>query len=454
MTVEVTRAPAINLFAPARLDLVVKFMWFRAMSSGVLGDIAKDLYCRHILTRTGGVEPADIHGTASPKNSLDAYLLHARELLLSMQSRGFDSASAVPLGRNGLPLNGAHRMACAAWLGLHVEVERYAREGITWDIRWFLAQRFTRSELSLVLKEYVHLTAPRTIVSVLWGPALKHWQDITALISERCMLAGYLDFAFGEFEAPAFRSLLYDTYAQGVRDQCDGMPYIDRKLGWLEGSARFYRVVVASVPVAQQAETWRISREMKEDIRRLAAVTIPVEKFITCHAAESVEETRHLAATLLDPFNLDAIRLRSSDRPRTEFLHWLTRFDTAIRTAGIDPEDCCIVGSAPLEVCGIRPATDIDFTVRGSVRRSLFSSNSGSVAQDVDIVSEGYHRASQGETYSDDRLIDDPALHFRFRGFKFASLDIVRSRKDYSRRAKDLLDVELIDRFRYSKCGP
>jgi len=448
MTADFPRIRARELFSPARLDLMVKYMWFRAQANGVLEGPAQDLYRRHIMARTGGSEPADLSGKVSPKTSFDAYIEHAHTLLNGMQSRGYDPGAAVPLGCDGLPLNGAHRIACAAWLGLDVALERHEREGIAWDMRWFLAHGFSRSDLALMLREYVLLTAERTMVCVLWGPALRHWQDITALIMQRCSLAGYLDFAFGDFEASAFRSLLYDTYAQGIRDHCDGMPHIERKLGWLEGAPRFYRVVVASVPVALAAQTWQLSRAMKEEIRRLAAATVPVEKFITCHTAECVEETRHLATTLLDPYNLEAVRLRSSERPRAEFLHWLTRYEDTIRAAGIDPEDCCVVGSAPLEVCGIRPATDIDFTVRANVRQRLFGAAPSGVAPAIDVVSEGYHRTRDGVPYSDDRLIDDPALHFRFHGFKFANLDIVRSRKTYSRRPKDVLDVELIDRFR------
>ena len=48
-------------------------------------------------------------------------------------------------------------------------------------------------------------------------------------------------------------------------------------------------------------------------------------------------------------------------------------------------------------------------------------------------------------TFVYDELINNPKNHFLCRGYKFANLSIIRDRKEYSRREKDLIDVELID---------
>jgi hypothetical protein len=151
--------------------------------------------------------------------------------------------------------------------------------------------------------------------------------------------------------------------------------------------------------------------------------------------------------TLLDAFNLEALRCRSVAKPRAEFLKWLGQYGHKLQAMNISREDCCIVGSSSLEIMGIRQSTGVDFTVRKKVRETLFTKSFQEIGAQLDVVSEGYHQVITGERYSDDLLIDDSRLHIRFRGFKFASLNVVRDRKNFHGRPKDVLDVELIDNY-------
>jgi hypothetical protein len=112
--------------------------------------------------------------------------------------------------------------------------------------------------------------------------------------------------------------------------------------------------------------------------------------------------------------------------------------------------DFCIVGSAPLELAGIRPSTDIDITLT-SERRKPFGSGITKLSANVDVVTEGYHRRLDGATVTDDMLIHDTEFHFIYRGFKFANPDIILDRKTFSRRDKDLKDIELAKRAANSK---
>ncbi len=439
--------PPADLFSPFRLDLPVKYMLFRSLACGTLGEVADRLYRRHILARTGGVEPPGFDGTHSAKSGVDHYVGAARDLLSSMRDNRYDPSFPATLGANDLPLEAAHRIACAAYLGCDVPVRKVDREGFGWDFKWFVEHRFPRNQLALILKEYALVTSDRTVVFILWGPALRFWDALTEAIGGTFQIAGQLDFAFALEEREAFRSLVYDVYAHDVGDFRGGMGHIDRKIGFLEEAPAFYRVIVASAPPSQRADVWSLARELKAQLRQSAASHVPVELFATCHAAESAPETRHLAHMLLDPFNLAAVRGRKSAKPRDTFLQWLSDYRAKLATLGIPPESACIVGSSSLEVAALRLSTDIDFTVRRDVRVALFAAHPQAVGNRLDVVMEGYHRRMDGANHSDDRLIDDPSLHFRFRGFKFASLAVIRDRKAASGRPKDLLDVELLDRM-------
>jgi len=115
---------------------------------------------------------------------------------------------------------------------------------------------------------------------------------------------------------------------------------------------------------------------------------------------------------------------------------------------GIRIDDCCVVGSSPLEIFGIRKSTDIDIIIDPFVRRNLFHDDVVNLSNNVDIVCKGYHRSQEKEKiFSDEQIIHDVDKHFYFRGLKFANLEIVRDRKNWHKRPKDLKDVRLIDRF-------
>lgn len=90
---------------PARLDLVIKYRFFRHLSTYEDPD-SERVYRWHILARTGGIEPR------SWKRSVDDYVQAARDLHRSMGNgwRG----NPPQIGSNGHLHDGAHRIACAA----------------------------------------------------------------------------------------------------------------------------------------------------------------------------------------------------------------------------------------------------------------------------------------------------------------------------------------------------
>jgi hypothetical protein len=137
-----------RFFTHDRLDLVVKYRFFDMLLRGrALSDV-QEMYTRHILSRTGGVEPG-----SSRKTSLALYVTAARVLFDRMREIGFDPSAPIPVDQWGRLRDGAHRVACAAVLGLKVEilylkVQYPIRQ---WGIDWFLAHGFSRKYVNGLL---------------------------------------------------------------------------------------------------------------------------------------------------------------------------------------------------------------------------------------------------------------------------------------------------------------
>lgn len=138
----------VRFFTHDRLDLVVKYRFFEMLLRGQPVPEVEQMYVRHILSRTGGVEPGK-----SRKNSIELYLTSARMLLESMRAMGFDAITPIPIDQWGRLRDGAHRTACAAVLGIpaevsYVKVQYPIRQ---WGIDWFLANGFSRKYVTGLL---------------------------------------------------------------------------------------------------------------------------------------------------------------------------------------------------------------------------------------------------------------------------------------------------------------
>jgi hypothetical protein len=141
-----------SLLSPDRLDLAVKWRFFRHLIDGEDPD-SERVYRAHIMGRTGGVEPG------GSKRRLDDYVDAARLLLSSMKSRGFDPAYPIPVGSNGRIRNGAHRIACALALGVDVAIERLDRLGTAapWDDVWLRRGGLTATDIARAKSDLMRL---------------------------------------------------------------------------------------------------------------------------------------------------------------------------------------------------------------------------------------------------------------------------------------------------------
>lgn len=87
--VSLEKVKAKNLFDYRRLDLVVKYLYAKEILEKPYNDYCtdcyKDLYIRHILMRTMGVEPVDVFGKPCEKVNIDDYINSFKNLIESIK---------------------------------------------------------------------------------------------------------------------------------------------------------------------------------------------------------------------------------------------------------------------------------------------------------------------------------------------------------------------------------
>jgi len=428
-----------------RLDVVLKYLFFRSLTGAGDRGEWENLYRRHIADRTKGIEPRDrFQKLESQKRSVDDYVKACEELLRSFQSAGFDPEHPVPLSSENKLLNGAHRMACALATQQPILVAPgQLGSSRPWGFQWFLDRNYPPEVLAALLYQYAHLTRKAIGVMILWGPTAGEWTRMMDCFKEQAGLVGWLDIDF-ENNPAAFESAVRDVYAlQWVAEE-DAT--IRRKTILLNQARRVFRVVLLEALPNVAAAFPRVLAALRSQVRSRVSHLIPEEAYCTCHASLKPAETRYLIELLLGAGSRKHLSLRCQGHPRKEFCQWLLQLPGELARHGLRRQDICIVGSSPLEVVGLRQATDIDITL-SSRARQRFGAGITHLTDWLDIVTRNYARSTGHPPISDDQLIGNPQNHFWFRGWKFADLDIVFRRKAYQRRPKDLADLKLAEAF-------
>lgn len=116
------------LIVPQRLDLIPKILYAQDILSCKNDPYIEELYDAHIYALTNGTCTEE--GKESYKNSIQAFRRVFRELVFEIRDNGINSEkSVVPLSRDNIIFDGAHRVAACIALGIDVPVVRINNAG-------------------------------------------------------------------------------------------------------------------------------------------------------------------------------------------------------------------------------------------------------------------------------------------------------------------------------------
>lgn len=155
-----------KLLCPARLDLAAKIAYIEARENGGDMDFARELYGKHIEAFSEGyyTEPGDEN-----KNSLDRFFSVFDALIDDFKTDGFDSEkSLVPVGRNNVILDGAHRTACAIYFDQTVTVIRFPQFAVNFDYSYFRERRLSEEMLQYMAVKYREYAQRNLYFACLW----------------------------------------------------------------------------------------------------------------------------------------------------------------------------------------------------------------------------------------------------------------------------------------------
>jgi FkbM family methyltransferase len=389
-------------------------------------DFAKRAYLAHIGV-FNGFEEGDRTGKSGP----GAFVAAFDVVIDQIAAIGFKGElSSVPIDRQGVMIDGAHRVAACLATGEPVACLELPTDAKVYDYRFFRDRNafvpggLERRYSDAAALAYARLKTNTHIVS-LFPTAVGRDDDVRAVIKRFARIVYSKDCVIKHEAAPLLMRQVYELE-----------PWLGDWSNDFKGAQnKGARCFAADGPLRAlliETDNPEALRACKTEIRAL---------YPSGQDAVHINDTHAETVTLAKIyFNDNSLAFLNSARPQAygPFNEQFALYRKVLADGGYDTERFCIEGSATLAAYGIRSSRDLDYVSLDNQAPDFGTKLIGNHASEL-----------KHHVLGRDEIIFDPANHFYFFGLKIATLDVLRGMKSKrAERPKDFDDITLIDKWR------
>lgn len=406
---EVRWVDPFSLFTSDRVDILVKYLYAKSLIDNDDNKFLRDLYLSNIGVFNGFVE-----GDYSGKVGKTSYLNSFEGLLNEISTNGYDDNSIIPLNRDNIPFDGAHRVAIAMALNMKVPVITVpSASEVHCTFEYFQKRGQKPFELDYLVTQYARIV-PNTYMVLVWPAAIGRDEEIEAILSDNGIIAYKKTVSLTKNGLVNLQRVVYknEPWVGGYYNDFNGVHMKAHHCYAPDSPLRVYLYESKSDNV--------YTKQLIRDLFGIGHHSI--------HINDRQEETVEIADLL---FNNNAITyLNGATRRETKKFDELESvFKSQIYQYNVD-QFAIIGGVIPL--FGFRDARDLDYITTGNFQLTLPSN----------IEKEG--EKTNYTKQSVDVIINDPRCHFKVDGLKFVSLDIIKEIKSKRNNRNDKLDLVFI----------
>lgn len=411
----VERVPAIQLLSARRFDVVAKALYvrLRRMSSSAWPET---VYREHLRVWSGFHE-----GDSSGKSCFEDFRVPFDALIESMSENGFDSEMGlVPVGDDGLIIDGSHRLGVALALGQYVGIVRFGVQPNHYDSEYFRRRGLGVDIADAMALEYCRLDRSVRIAAIF--PVAKGQDERIDQLLEQCGPILYRkSVVFSRSGRANLVRVLYrgeSWLGEGRHESAGLRHHVEERFV----SGRAVRFVFF------ESRSSKDLADVKSEIRALFELGND-----SIHINDHHHQTIELAEQIL---NKNSIHFMNHARPAVlpRFDELFGKLNAWMDANGVDREQLCVDGSGVLAAYGLRDVNDLDFLYCGAPEPDT-----------GDEFLSCHNEMAMHYQSRIDELVIDPANYFWYRGVKFVALPIVRAMKQRRNEAKDRRDLVRID---------
>ena len=416
------------LLCSKRFDLIFKYLYLRYKDKNL--PFFREMYLEHIraFNHFFEQEPSDGH----PKNSPEDFIRAFECLFANMQTHGFDkSKGLIPIGDNGEISDGAHRLACAAVLGLDVALTPDGRHDL-YDYKFFRDKGLNPLFADYAALEYVRLNPYAYIVNLHAVADQAKDRQVEQILEKYGFIFYQKDVHLTFNGYVNLKKLSYGSFWERE-------PWIGSTENHFAGAQAHARKSMGRRPLRAYVfvcDSLEKAVQAKAEIRELLALGN-----YSVHINDTREEALWLAETYFNEDSLHLLNFCPFDFEDKKFDVMTEQLRKEANEQNVDLNDICCVGSTPLNLLGLRQSSDLDFLYAGNMPFTPQSNDLSS--HETELI---YYPCSKTE------IIYDPRRHFYWHGIKFIRLNILdEMKKKRNEIPKDRDDRKLIAAFRRGK---
>ncbi len=367
------------------------------------------------------------------KNSFNKYLDTLNTLIETFRTGEFDpEMSIIPIDKYNILIDGAHRVACAAYFNKNVTVVKFP----DWDTKMhvdstWLAQKHVDQEiLDAIAMEYCNWH--KNIYALIFWPK--------SSLTPRTK--GMIDRLFGETCSVVYRrrvKLNYGALRNFILQIYYHMDWVgsieDNFVNTYEKANQVYDRNHSVEIVLVEADSVQQIAKLKQKIRKTLDMGLS-----SLHSTDNWRQTCQVVNLIFNKNSLHHLEYGEPDKYSASY-KLIEEYKNRIQSVGHRLEDYVIDSSMVMSIYGMREAGDLDYLTINSERFKieLLSNAHGLIDSHHEFIQ--YHNASLVD------LVFNPQKHFVYNNIKFVSLEQLNSFKYNRNEKKDIFDRKLIKSY-------
>ena len=404
-----------------RIDLVAKHIYIDSKVLNKNREFSKELYASHISAFTHGkfIE----QGQEGKKEGVDSFFKVFDDLIEEIESNGFDaSLSRVPVDKDFVIMDGAHRTAVCSYFNLPIEVSQFNTSTPAYNYAFFKERMLEPKYLDFIIHRYIQISNKNIYTLCLWPKAYKDKDRVRSILKDNVDIVYEKEVLLTPTGAHSFVTQIYHHH------DWVGTPKNGFKGSVNKVDACFDGKNPLTVFVIETNSSLDEILVLKEQIRSL----FNYGKH-SVHITDNQEETEQISELLL---NANSIYQMNNGNAFKYYkgINKLLDFKERLQKNNYDYKEIILDGSGPMEAFGLREASDLDFISDQNVPNW-----------------DDYAKRTKSELvklYGDNvDHLQSPEAYFYFFGLRFLTLDKVLEGKRKRNEKKDNLDAEIIVKF-------
>lgn len=407
------------LLHPCRFDLMAKYLYIKHKQKQT--NFFVEMYHKHLLTFNGCLEFADpTVMKSSEKTNIQDFINHFDNLIKSITHDGFDNEYPIPVGRNGVIINGAHRLVVSYFYKIAPVFKLYDIHGCV-DYNYnFFVNRTEKPKLDNLYADCMaleYISHNKNVRCMIIYPVAYDEQMIKNIF-DIIIEYGYVYYA-------KTISLNRNGISNLVKEIYRGEDWIGFFPRGFSPGKKAERCVAENPTTCVLIYMRDISKcaELKQKCRSL----YQLEKH-SLHISDDEVDTRRISSALLNDNSVHFLN-NGTNELSSKTQRSLQTYFNQIQNENI--HEYCLTSSLIMEMYNIRSARDIDYLH----------------ISDNKLKSVSLHGKEEEVYYPihKEEIIYNPLYHFYFNSFKFATLNVVKMVKENRKEEKDVMDIKLID---------